>query len=40
MSPVAGIADPLSEAMKDGKWDVSDAQDNMINSFTQEYDLK
>jgi ribonuclease Z len=39
-SPVAGIADPLSEAMKDGKWDVSDAQDNMINSFKQEYDLK
>ena len=39
-SPVTGVAGPLNEAMKDGKGDVSDAQDAMINSFKQEHDLK
>ena len=39
-SPVTGVAGPLNEAMKDGKGDVSDAQDAMVNSFQQEHDFK
>jgi hypothetical protein len=39
-SPVRGIPDPLSDAMKAGKWDVEDAQGEMIREFKQEHGLK
>ena len=38
--PEGGIPDPLSDKMKAGKWDVSDAQGPMIKEFKQEHGLK
>ena len=38
--PIAGVPDPLSDAIKAGAWDVSDAQGKMIKAFKKETGLK
>jgi len=39
-SPVKGTPDPVSDFIKAGSWDVSDAQGGMIKKFKKEYQLK
>jgi ribonuclease Z len=36
----SGVPDPMSDAMKAGKWNVDDAQGEMIKAFKKEYNLK
>ncbi|MCP4384413.1 MAG: hypothetical protein GY798_23885 [Hyphomicrobiales bacterium] len=38
----SGVPDPLSEAMKDGKWlpEADDAQQDLVDEFKKEYDLE
>jgi hypothetical protein len=35
-----GVPDPLSDAMKAGKWDVSDVQGEMIKEFKEKYTIE
>ena len=39
-SPVKGVADPVSDFIKAGKWDVSDAQGEMVKAFKKGHGLK
>ena len=39
-SPVKGVADPEGDFIKAGKWDVSDAQGEMIKAFKKGHGLK
>jgi ribonuclease Z len=36
----SGVPDPMSDAMKAGKWNVDDAQGEMIRAFKEEYNVK
>jgi len=39
-SPVKGMPDPMTDAIKAGAWDVKDAQGAMIKAFKKEHSLK
>ena len=40
--PTSGVADPLTEAMKAGRWlpEADEAQKELVDSFKKKYDLK
>jgi len=38
--PEKGVPDPVSDFIKAGKWDVSDAQGEMLKAFRKKHGMK